>query len=159
MNNNVIESIVENEETALSPQIMALIRSRNNADLQNISADPLSKLGGSLAVHCRADLKNRKITEAAAMATLFRGYESLLPGKALDKVGLVSSTASGICGGVHATASALCLEMSLGLQPPPMGIVLRNLLLSCQYLNDNSMHLFVLAGPDYSENIFKASNP
>lgn len=146
------------EQHHLSAEIRALIKQKNLASLTQ-SADPLSRLGGSLAVHCRADLKNRSITEAASMATIFRGYESLLPGKALDKVGLVSATASGLCGGVHATASALCLEMALGMKPPPLGIVLRNLLLSCQYLNDNSMHLFVLAGPDYSQDIIERSNP
>lgn len=144
--------------TNLSPEIMQLIQAKNSVSLKK-SIDPLSRLGGSLAVHCKADLQSKKIIEVASMATLFKGYEALLPGRELQQVGLVSSTASGICGGVHATASALCLEMALGLKPPPLGIVLRNLLLSCQYLNDNSMHLFVLAGPDYSQHIVSASNP
>ncbi|HIG65536.1 MAG TPA: cytochrome C [Methyloprofundus sp.] len=142
----------------LSPELIKLIKERNAASLTQ-KVDPLSRVGGSLAVHCRADLENKIIVEAASMATLFKGYESLLPGRDLQQVGLVSSTASGICGGVHATASALCLEMALGLKPPKLGIVLRNLLLSCQYLNDNSMHLFVLAGPDYSQEIIESSNP
>ena len=93
------------------------------------------------------------------MATAFRGYEALLPGRDLNKVGLVSATASGICGGVHATASALCLEMALGLKPPPLGIVIRNLLLSCQYLNDTVMHLHILSGPDYSQAMIEKTNP
>ncbi len=142
----------------LSTRLMALIKEKNKAGLVK-PADPLTRLEGGLAVHCRVDLENKKILEVAAMATLFKGYESLLPGRDLQQVGMVSCTASGICGGVHATASALCLEMALGLTPPPLGIVLRNLLLSCQYLNDNCMHLFVLAGPDYSQQIIEASNP
>lgn len=142
----------------VSTELMEMITLKNHLQ-KSKQGNNLEKLGGSLAVHCRADLTNRKVTEAASMATLFRGYESLLPGRDLHKVGMVSSTASGICGGVHATASALCLEMALDLQPPPLGIVLRNLLLSCQYLNDNSMHLFVLAGPDYSQHIIENTNP
>ncbi|NOX43675.1 MAG: nickel-dependent hydrogenase large subunit [Gammaproteobacteria bacterium] len=142
----------------LSPEINALIQAKNRTSLGQ-PVDSLSRIGGSLAVHCLADLENRRIVEAASMATLYKGYESLLPGRDIKQVGLVSSTASGICGGVHATASALCLEMALGLKPPAFGIVLRNLLLSCQYLNDNTMHLFVLAGPDYSQATFEHSNP
>lgn len=145
-------------DSTISPKLNTLIQAKNKASLQQ-SSDPLSKLGGTLAIHCQADLSNRRVTEVASMATLFRGYEALLPGKELHQVGRVSSTASGICGGVHATASALCLEMALGLKPPPLGIVLRNLLLSCQYLNDNTMHLFVLAGPDYSQQIVEKTNP
>jgi len=146
------------EANGLDKDLLNLIKERNKASL-NAKTDPLSRLEGALAVHCRVDLSNRKVLSSAAMATLFKGYESLLPGRDLQKVGMVSATASGICGGVHATASALCLEMALGLKPPPLGIVLRNLLLSCQYLNDNCMHLFVLAGPDYSQQRIEQSNP
>jgi hydrogenase large subunit len=142
----------------LSPGMQELVKRQHLASLLH-SADPMSRLEGGLAVNCRVDLDNKSIVEAASAATFFRGYESLLPGRALDKVGLVSATASGICGGVHATASALCLEMALGIKPPPFGIVLRNLLLNCQYLSDNCMHLFVLAGPDYSQAVIEKTNP
>ncbi|MBL4674375.1 MAG: nickel-dependent hydrogenase large subunit [Arenicella sp.] len=147
-----------NTAAPLSEALLRLISEKNAKSLTS-SSDPLTSLGGSLAFHCSADLDKRKITETASMATLYRGYESLLPGRDLNKVGLVSSTASGICGGVHATASALCLEMALGMSPPPLGIIIRNLLLSCQYLNDNTMHLFVLAGPDYSQKCIESTNP
>jgi len=142
----------------ISLDILDLIQSRNRASLQQ-PLTSLKHIGGSSAIYCRADLDNRQVIEAASMATLYKGYEALLPGRDIKQIGLVSSTASGLCGGVHATASALCLEMALGLKPPAAGIVLRNLLLSCQYLNDNTMHLFILAGPDYSEEVFKHSNP
>lgn len=132
---------------------------KKNVPQKDSEPGSFKRLGGGLAFHCTADLETRKIIETASMATLFRGYESMLPGRDLRQVGLVSSTASGICGGVHATASALCLEMALGLKPPPLGIVVRNLLLSCQYLNDNAMHLFILAGPDYSEEVIQKTNP
>ena len=56
-------------------------------------------------------------------------------------------------------SSALSIEMALGIKPPPLGIVVRNLLLSCEYLYDNPLHLFVLAGPDYSEQLVKETNP
>lgn len=140
----------------LSDALLFEIRKKN---APAAGTDPLSRLGGGLAMHCRVDLDARRVTEAAAMATLFRGYETLLRGRDLKDAGLVSSTASGICGGVHATASALCLEMALAVRPPPLGIVVRNLLLSCQYLNDNPMHLFILSGPDYSEAVVRRTNP
>lgn len=122
-------------------------------------ADPFQRISGSLVIHCKIDLDRRKVADVASTATMFQGYESLLTKRDLHDVGLVSSSASGICGGVHAATSAQCLEMALGIKPPPLAIVARNLLLSCQYLNDNAMHLFVLAGPDYSENMVRATNP
>lgn len=146
---------------ALSAAMMRQMRAHNRASLAALAAqpDPLARLDGSLAVHCRVDLASRTVVESASMATMFKGYEALLPGRDLRKAGLISAAASGICGGVHATASALCLEMALGLVPPPLGIILRNLLLSCQYLNDSCLHLFVLAGPDYSRGAFERTNP
>jgi hydrogenase large subunit len=93
------------------------------------------------------------------MATLFRGYEVILRGRDPRDAAFISSRACGVCGGVHATTSALALEMALGIKPPPMGILVRNLLLSCEYLYDNPLHLFVLAGPDFSESLVKQTNP
>lgn len=123
------------------------------------SSDLTEKISGRSEVFCRVDVASRQVVEAASVATPHRGYEALLPGRALGEVGRVSALASGLCGGVHATASALCLEMALGLKPPPFGIVLRNLLLSCQYFNDNAMHLFVLAGPDYARTVVERTSP
>jgi hydrogenase large subunit len=157
MEKPIIETNSDNKGK-LSNELFQLIQDKNISSKKE-SSDPLVNIGGCLAFHCTADLERKIITETASMATAFRGYESLLPGRDLKKIGLVSSTASGICGGVHATASALCLEMALGIKPPPLGIIIRNLLLSCQYLNDNTMHLFVLAGPDYSQQRIEASNP
>lgn len=147
----------EHEDNNLSPDFLAAIRARlENA---STSGDLTEKIAGRSEVYCRLDTANREVMEVASVATQHRGYESLLPGRELGQVGRVSSLASGICGGVHATASALCLEMAIGCPPPPLGIVLRNLLLSCQYFNDNVMHLFVLAGPDYSREVVERTSP
>lgn len=164
MDLQTIDSVKEHGTSAnsdLSATMMRHLRAHNRANLAAsvAQADPLARLEGSLAVHCRVDLASRTVIESASMATLFKGYEALLPGRDMRKAGLISAVASGVCGGVHATASALCLEMALGVAPPPLGIVLRNLLLSCQYLNDSCLHLFVLAGPDYSRQVFQRTNP
>jgi hydrogenase large subunit len=138
--------------------LMAEIARKHAAEALS-DGDPFAKIGGGIAFHCTVDLASRRVADVASMATMFRGYESLLAKRDLREVGLISATASGICGGVHAATSAQCLEMALGVRPPPLGILARNLLLGCQYLNDNPMHLFILSGPDYSENAIRATNP
>jgi hydrogenase large subunit len=140
------------------PELLNAI-ARRNADALADDTDKFRKIGGGIALYCRVDLDNRRVADAASFATLFRGYETLLMKRDLREAGLISATASGICGGVHAATSAQCLEMALGIRPPPLGILARNLLLACQYLNDNPMHLFVLSGPDYSEDTIRATNP
>lgn len=130
-----------------------------NGQLADVDFDPVTRVAGALAFHSTVDLKDRKVVDTRSMATLFRGYEVILRGRDPRDAAFISSRACGVCGGVHATASALSIEMALGIKPPPMGIVVRNLLLSCEYLYDNPLHLFVLAGPDFSESLVRQTNP
>ena len=130
-----------------------------NGQLADVDFDPVTRVAGALAFHSKVDLEAGDVLETNAMATLFRGYEVILRGRDPRDAAFISSRACGVCGGVHSTASALSVEMALGIKPPPLGIVVRNLLLSCEYLYDNPLHLFVLSGPDFSETLVKATNP
>jgi hydrogenase large subunit len=132
---------------------------QKNGQVRNLDFDPVTRVAGALAFHTTVDLGARKVLDASSMATLFRGYEVILRGRDPRDAAFISSRACGVCGGVHATASALSIEMAIGIKPPPLGIVVRNLLLSCEYLYDNPLHLFVLAGPDFSETLVKDTNP
>ncbi|GAC1435976.1 MAG: nickel-dependent hydrogenase large subunit [Terriglobales bacterium] len=130
-----------------------------NGYIKAVDFDPLTRIAGALAFHTTVDLKERKVLEAASMATLFRGYEVILKGRDPRDAIFISSRACGVCGGVHATCSALTIEMAFGVCPPPLAIVMRNLALSMEFVWDNTMHLFMLAGPDYSEAILKRTEP
>src|SRR6516164_4631206 len=132
---------------------------RRNGQLADVDFDPVTRVAGALAFHSTVDLNERRVVETNSMATLFRGYEVILRGRDPRDAAFISSRACGVCGGVHATTSALALEMALGIKPPPMGILARNLLLSIEFLYDHPLHLFLLAGPDYSESVVRATNP
>jgi hydrogenase large subunit len=130
-----------------------------NGFIKSVDFDPVTRVAGALAFHSVVDLQQRKVVSTNSMATLFRGYEIILKGRDPRDAAYISSRACGVCGGVHATVSALAIEMALGIKPPPLGVVVRNLLLSIEYLYDHPLHLFLLAGPDYSEQLVKATNP
>ena len=130
-----------------------------NGHVRQVDFDPVTRVAGALAFHTVVDLEERRVLETDSMATLFRGYEIILKGRDPRDAIFISSRACGVCGGVHSTTSALALEMAFGIHPPPMGIVARNLLLSLEYLYDHPLHLFLLAGPDYSEPAVRATNP
>jgi hydrogenase large subunit len=130
-----------------------------NGHIRQVDFDPVTRVAGALAFHTVVDLENRRVLETDSMATLFRGYEVILKGRDPRDAIFISSRACGVCGGVHSTASALALEMAFGIHPPPMGVVARNLLLSLEYLYDHPLHLFLLAGPDFSEPAVKETNP
>jgi hydrogenase large subunit len=130
-----------------------------NGHIKEISIDPVTRVAGALAFHSVVDLENRTVHDAHSMATLFRGYEIILKGRDPRDAIFISSRACGVCGGVHANVAAEAIEMAFGIAPPPMGTVVRNLGQAAEFLYDHPLHLFLLAGPDYSEAIVKATNP
>ena len=141
-----------------SPEKLQKLMARNG-HIRRVDFDPVTRVAGALAFHTVVDLDSRQVLETDSMATLFRGYEIILKGRDPRDAIFISSRACGVCGGVHSTASALALEMAFGIHPPPMGIVARNLLLSLEYLYDHPLHLFLLAGPDFSEPAVRETNP
>lgn len=130
-----------------------------NGHIKNVDFDPVTRVAGALAFHSVVDLKDRKVLSTNSMATLFRGYEVILKGRDPRDAAYISSRACGVCGGVHAATSALAMEMAFPVKPPPLGVAVRNMMLSMEFLYDHPLHLFLLAGPDYSESILKQTNP
>ena len=130
-----------------------------NGFLKNVDYDPVTRVAGALAFHSVVDLQTKKVISTNSMATLFRGYEIILKGRSPLDAAYISSRACGVCGGVHATVSALAIEMALDIKPPPLAIVMRNILLAVEYLYDHPLHLFLLSGPDYSEQLVNETNP
>jgi len=144
-------------ETLSRDQIEDLLA--RNGHIKEKNFDPVTRVAGALAFHTVVDLQQKKVIEGRSVATLFRGYEIIMMGRDPRDAIYITSRACGVCGGVHATCSALATEMAIGVRPPPLGIVLRNMLLALEYLYDNPLHLFLLAGPDYSESIVRQTNP
>jgi hydrogenase large subunit len=127
--------------------------------LRDWNIDPVTRVAGALAVHTVLDLDQRKAVEAHSQAMLFRGYEIILQGRDPRDAIDISSRACGVCGGVHATCSALGIEMAFGICPPPLGIEVRNLGEVGEMFYDHPLHLGLLAGPDYSTSIVSITNP
>ncbi|MCV0403712.1 MAG: nickel-dependent hydrogenase large subunit [Chloroflexi bacterium] len=130
-----------------------------NGHIEQKNFDPVTRVAGALAFHTVVDTTAKKVMDARSVATLFRGYEVIMMGRDPRDAIFITSRACGVCGGVHSTTSALAIEMACGVKPPPLGTVMRNLLLAIEYLYDNPLHLFLLAGPDYSEAIVSKTNP
>ncbi|MHB2023158.1 MAG: nickel-dependent hydrogenase large subunit [Mycobacteriales bacterium] len=144
-------------DAARQEQIRRLMA--RNGHIKDLNMDPVTRVAGALAVHMTADLRGGRYLDAHSQATLFRGYEVILMGRDPRDAIFVSSRACGVCGGVHAHAAAYAIEQAMGLPPPPMGTVVRNLQEAAEMGYDNPLHLYLLAGPDYSESVVKQVNP
>jgi hydrogenase large subunit len=132
---------------------------RRNGHVKSVDFDPVTRVAGALAFHAVADLKDRRIIEARSVATLFRGYEVIMVGRDPRDAIYITSRACGVCGGVHSTCSSLAIEMAIDCVPPPLGVLIRNLALSLEFLYDHPLHLHLLAGPDYSAALVEPTNP
>ena len=127
--------------------------------LKELNLDPVTRVAGALAFHTTLDLTAEVVTEAHSEAVQFRGYELILQGRNPLEAIDISSRACGVCGGVHATCAAMALEMTFGVAPPPLALVARNLAAAAELFYDHCLHLFLLAGPDYSEAMVRQTNP
>jgi hydrogenase large subunit len=127
--------------------------------LRDFDIDPVTRVAGALSFHTVIDLQNRRVVEARTEASLFRGYEVILRHREPTDAIHISSRACGVCGGVHATAAALALEMAFGVVPPPLAVIARNLGEGAELIYDHTLHLFLLAGPDYSETLVRRTTP
>ncbi|MDX1657192.1 MAG: nickel-dependent hydrogenase large subunit [Nitriliruptorales bacterium] len=126
---------------------------------KTFSIDPVTRVAGALAFHTTVDLEDRVVTSAHSQAVLFRGYELILRDREPEEAIHISSRACGVCGGVHSTASAMALEMAFGVVPPPLAIIARNLAEGAELLYDHCLHLFLLAGVDYSQQVVEQTSP
>ncbi len=132
---------------------------RRNQHVRDFDIDPVTRVAGALAFHTVVDLEARAVREANSVASLFRGYEVILKGRDPRDAMFISSRVCGVCGGVHSVASSLAIEMAFGITPPPLGIALRNIQLALDFMLDNPLHLYILAGPDYSQVVVQRTNP
>jgi hydrogenase large subunit len=128
------------------------------ADGRQVELDPVARVAGALALRGHGGARE-ELADATATAGTYRGYEVLLKDRDVRDAIFISSRACGVCGGTHATCSALALEMTFEIRPPHFGITIRNVLAALENLVDHPMHLFLRAGPDYSEPVIRESNP
>ena len=146
--------MTEAEREQMIERLMA-----RNGHIRELNMDPVTRVAGALAVNVTADLGNGRYLDARSQATLFRGYEVITMGRDPRDAVFITSRACGVCGGVHSHCSVEAIEMAMGIHPPPLGTVVRSMGEAAEMGYDNPLHLYLLAGPDYSEIVVKAVNP
>jgi hydrogenase large subunit len=125
---------------------------------RDLFIEPMTRIEGHLAIHAKVDMKAKKFIDAHSYATMFRGFEIILKNRELADAIWITQRICGVCPAPHASASIEAVDMAYQAPPPPLGIVLRNLVLESEELYDPPIGCALLEGPDYSKPIVKKYN-
>jgi hydrogenase large subunit len=112
-----------------------------------ITIDPVSRIGGQLRID--ADVTAGRVTGAWSSATMFRGMETVLPGRDPRDAWLLAQRICGTCNGVHAAASVRAVEQALGIRIPTNARLIRNVLTGTLFVRDHVMALYQGSLPDW----------
>jgi hydrogenase large subunit len=112
-----------------------------------IVLDPMTRIEGHLKIE--ALVENRRVVDASAGATLYRGFEQILVGRnPLDAI-QITQRFCGVCPTPHAIASSQALENAFGIMPPDNGRIIRNIMQGANYIQSHILHFYHLASLDY----------
>lgn len=114
---------------------------------KTIHIDPVTRIEG----HARILLECNDagaVEEAFFIVNELRGFERILVGMEAHTMPQVTARICGVCPTAHHLVSAKALDNAAGVEPPPAGRLLRELMYMGHMIHSHALSLFVLAGPD-----------
>lgn len=108
---------------------------------------PLSRIHNPMLLE--AWLEDGEIKDAFISDPLYRGFEQILIGRLAMDMPYYTQRICGICSSAHAITAALAVEQALGMHVPPNGVLIRNLILTSDFIQNHIRHLYLYTLPDY----------
>ncbi len=115
--------------------------------MPRVVVDPITRIEGHLRIEVQSD--QGRITNAWACTTQFRGIETILEGRDPRDAWAFTQRICGVCTVVHAVASCRAVEDALGIEVPPAGGLIRNLVHGMQTVQDHVIHFYHLHALDW----------
>ena len=112
-----------------------------------VVVDPVTRIEGHLRIE--AVVENGVITDAYSAGTMVRGLEKILVGRDPRDAWAITERVCGVCTTVHALASVRSVEDALGIHVPPTAELIRNIMLTTQYVQDHVVHFYHLHALDW----------
>lgn len=126
-----------------------------------VEVDPISRIEGHLGVKVTIGTDGF-ITDAKAHGNLWRGFENFLLGRDINDAITYTQRICGVCPVPHGTASMFAVDTVLGYSRghitfkydgtwgvPEKAVLIRNLVLSAEFLMSSITHFYHLAAPSY----------
>ncbi len=115
--------------------------------MARIVVDPVTRIEGHLRIE--AVVENGMITDAFSSGTMIRGLEKILIGRDPRDAWAITERVCGVCTTVHALASVRSVEDALNVAVPPTAELIRNIMLTTQYVQDHVIHFYHLHALDW----------
>ncbi|MGE0159974.1 MAG: nickel-dependent hydrogenase large subunit [Gemmatimonadales bacterium] len=115
--------------------------------MPRVVVDPITRIEGHLRIEVMQE--EGRITNAWASSTQFRGIETIMEGRDPRDAWAFTQRICGVCTVVHAIASCRAVEDALGIEVPPAGGIIRNLVHGMQTVQDHVIHFYHLHALDW----------
>jgi F420-non-reducing hydrogenase large subunit len=116
--------------------------------MRKISIDPVTRLEGhgkiSIFLNDEGDVEN-----CYFQVPELRGFEQFCVGRPVEEMPRITTRICGVCPEAHHMASAKACDAVYQAEPPPAARKLRELLYSCFFVGDHTLHFYALGGPDF----------
>ena len=113
---------------------------------------PFNRVEGDLEL--RLQVAGGRVERAEVNAPMYRGFETMLLGRAPRDALVIVPRICGICSVSQSVAAAHALADAAGIAPPPNGLHATNLLLACENLADHLSHFYLFFSPDFTRPVY-----
>lgn len=115
---------------------------------QRVMFSPVTRLSGLLSVE--VVLENRRIVEANASCTMFRGYEWIMRDHHVTDAVYLTERVCGICSLAHGAVASYLIDELYDNEIPPNGQLLRNIMLAADFLQNHIRHFYLFGLADFA---------
>lgn len=116
--------------------------------MKKIVIDPITRLEGhgKIAIFLNDD---GEVANCYFQVPELRGFERFCVGRPVEEMPRITTRICGVCPEAHHMASAKACDAVYHADPPAAAKKLRELLYSCFFVGDHTLHFYALGGPDF----------
>jgi hydrogenase large subunit len=120
--------------------------------MARVVVGPFNRVEGDLEV--RLEIEGDRVREAFVTATMYRGFEQMLPGRdPMDALTIVPRIC-GICSLSQSVAAARALAALAGVEAPPNGVHAVNVMSAVENIADHLTHFYLFFMPDFARDAY-----
>ncbi|HNO89087.1 MAG TPA: nickel-dependent hydrogenase large subunit [Rhodocyclaceae bacterium] len=121
--------------------------------MSRVVVGPFNRVEGDLEVSL--DFTDGRVSAAYVNSPLFRGFEQILVGRDPTDALAIVPRICGICSVSQSAAAAAALADLAGVQAPPNGRRVANLILAAENIADHFTHFYLFFMPDFARDDYR----